>query len=92
MKLYNYANYGNDIYFTRKDVNTICQSGHNDEAVALVLKRPYIKKQVAKLSPEQLAKELKEWGTWTDNQLKCHTENINRWVWVSAWNIYDSID
>jgi len=85
--LWNNSNYGNDLKLTRQDVNYCSQSGDMENNVLETIKKPYVKKQLQKLDPEKLAKELKEFGAWDETQLKDHNENLLRWVWLSACDI-----
>lgn len=89
--LWNYSNYGNDIKLTRADAEYCSQSGDNSPAIIELLKKPYIKKQVKQLNPEKLAKELKEYGAWDSEELSNHSENIIRWLWISAGDIAEQI-
>ena len=85
--IFNYSNYGNDIAITKADAINCSLSGDNSPAILELLKKPYIKKQVEKLNPFQLAKELKEYGAWDGEELKNHNENVIRWLWISAGDI-----
>ena len=90
-KLWNNSNYGNDIAITRADAINCSRSGDNSSAILDLLKKPYIKKQVETLNPEQLAKELKDYGAWDSEELKNHNENIIRWLWISCGDIVDRL-
>ncbi len=89
--LWNYSNYGNDIAITKQDAINCSGSGDNSPAILDLLKKPYIKKQVATLDAIQLAKELKEYGAWDSEELKNHNENIIRWLWISCGDIIDNL-
>lgn len=84
----NYPNYNNcDLSLTSRDVNLIAQSGRNDDAVAFVKSKRYVKRQLKQIDPVSLSKELREHGAWDDEQLQDHEENLTRWIWMSAWDI-----
>lgn len=85
--LWNSSNYGNDLKMTRNDAESCSHSGDNEADVLRVIKKPYIKKQLAKIDPAQLVKELHGYGAWDDEQLKDHEQNLIRWVWISAGDI-----
>lgn len=89
--LWNYSNYGNDLKLTRVDAANCTHPGPCDTDVELVMQKPYVKKQLAGLNPVTLAKELKEHGAWTEAELTDHNENLKRWVWISAGEIYERI-
>lgn len=88
---YSFSNYGIDLALTKKDAHLINQSGDASNRVDLVVKKPYVKKQLAKLDAELIAKELKEYGAWDDEELKDHAENLTRFVWVMACNLSDEL-
>lgn len=88
MKTYsNYSNYGNDLFLTKQDALRCSHSGQCDSDVLAVSKKRYIKEQIKGIDPEQLRKELKEFGAWDYNELLNHEENIQRWIWISACDI-----
>jgi hypothetical protein len=87
--LWNSTNYGNDLKLTREDANASSHSGACDNDVDYVMTKPYVKKQLAKLNPEQLRKELYDFGAWDDNELADHNANLQRWVWISAGDIVE---
>lgn len=84
---YNSSDYGNDLRLTMHDAKLCSHQGSCDEEVFRVSELPYVVRQVSKLDPEQLRKELYEYGAWDDNELKDHSQNIQRWIWISAGNI-----
>ena len=85
------SNYGIDLSLTKQDANLINQSGDATERVDLVMKKPYVKKQLAKLDAELIAKELKECGAWDADELKDHKENLARFVWIAACDLSDEL-
>lgn len=88
--IWNSSNYGNDIALTRNDANICYHSGdcHND--ILEILKKKYVKKQVAKLDYQNLIKELSDYGAWDELELTMsHENNIVRWLWLSAADIVE---
>jgi hypothetical protein len=85
--LWNSSNYGNDLRLTRNDAELCSQSGDCTQYVDYVIKQQYVKKQLVNIQPDQLVKELKEYGAWSDEELQDHNENLKRWVWISASDI-----
>lgn len=85
--LFNYSNYGNDLRITRKDAAFCSQSGNMEANCKQIMQKAYIKKQLDGLNPENLAKELKEYGEWDSDELQNHEENILRWFWLSCCDI-----
>lgn len=84
--LWNSTNYGNDLKLTRADANACSHSGPCDDDVDFVMTKPYVKKQLDKLDPEQLRKELYEYTDW---DVSDHKVNLQRWVWISAGDIIE---
>lgn len=87
--LYNYSNYGNDLSLTRSDAETCFHSGPCDLDVKALMQKPYVKRQLAAIKPEQLKKELAEYGAWDEIELQNHESNLERWVWISAGDIIE---
>ena len=52
---------------------------------------PYIKKQLDKLSPELVAKCLKELGAWDAEELSNHEDNLSRLLWVACSDLVEGI-
>ena len=85
--VYNTSNYGNDLRITKQDAKNCSHSGSCDLDVSELMKKTYIQKQLVKLDPIQLAKELKEYGAWDETELSNHQENLTRWLWISCCDI-----
>ncbi len=64
-------------------VQDIAQPGANDEAVAYWT--PKI--DFSETTPEQIRKELDEYGAWDDEELADDEQNRRRIVWQAAHNI-----
>lgn len=82
--LWNSSNYGNNLKLTRSDAAMCSHSGSCDDDVAYLMTKPYVKRQLAKLDPEQLRKELYDYCDW---DVSDHQTNLTRWVWISAGDI-----
>lgn len=50
---------------------------------------PAIRRQFAKIPPEDIAVELKEYGAWNEEDLKDHAENIQRILWIACADIME---
>ena len=86
---WNSTNYGNDLKITLRDAESCSHAGQCDEDVKILMDKPYIKKQLKSIDPEQLKKELDEFGAWNEDELNNHEDNLMRWVWISAGDIID---
>lgn len=65
-------------------------SGQCDDDVAALSNQPYVAEQLAKIDRALLAKELKEYGAWDDEDLRDHAQNLQRLLWVACGDIMDS--
>jgi len=88
--LWNSSNYGNDLKLTRVDAESCNHSGPCDDDVAILMEKPYVKRQLNMLDPDRLKRELSEYGAWDDNELSDHNDNLTRWVWISAGDIAEN--
>jgi len=48
-----------------------------------------IQTELNKIDPENLRKELKEYGAWTEEELSNHNDNLMRILWIACCNIND---
>ena len=85
-KLYASFNYF-DLYFTRKDDDSMPLSGQCDDAVKIIAKKPYIVRQFNAIDNSVLIKELTEYGAWDDIELKDKQANIERVIWLACSDI-----
>ena len=93
----NFSKYGNDLKLTKSDANFCNQLGDCLPMVLKVMKKPYIKKQLAKIAYVNLHLELGEIITSTDyygyidwKNLYNHEHNLQLWVWISSINISEN--
>ena len=61
--------------------------GACDEDVARTLRNPKIRRQLAKISDEDLSATLREYGAWDDEELANRADNEARIVWIAAGDI-----
>lgn len=64
--------------------------GACDDDVEALCNVPAIARQLAKIDPVTLAKELREYGAWGDAELADHHQNLRRFVWCAACDINES--
>ena len=84
--------YGNYIYclvITRKEANIGSHQGQCDDDIAYLRTVPRIRRQLAKINPELLRKELKEYGAWDDEDLADHDANLSRILWIACGDIVE---
>jgi uncharacterized metal-binding protein len=87
--LWNYSNYGNDLQMLLCDAQSCYHSGECTNDVLELCEVQYIKDQLDSISPDNLREELREYGTWDDDELINHQSNLHRWVWISAGDIVE---
>lgn len=75
-----------------EDAENCSHSGRCDEDVEALLKVPYIVKQLAKLDPELVRKELREYGAWDDEELADHEVNLSRLLWIACGDVREEND
>jgi hypothetical protein len=51
-----------------------------------------VRPELDKLDPQKLREELAEYGSWDDEQLADHEENLARILWIAAGNIREEWD
>lgn len=64
-------------------------SGPCDVDVAALSNQPYIAEQLAAIDRALLAKELKEYGAWDDEDLRDHAQNLQRLLWLACGDIME---
>jgi hypothetical protein len=84
-----YFNYIGSITLPLDVVRNCSHSGPCDEDVKRALELPEVKAELAGIDPEDLKKELAEYGAWDDNQLSNHADNLERILWIAAGNIQE---
>jgi hypothetical protein len=63
--------------------------GQCDDDVLAFSKVPRIAEQLARIDPEVLRAELKEYGAWDAQELADHDQNLQRILWLAAGDIRD---
>jgi hypothetical protein len=86
-----YFNYIGSITLPLDVVRNCSHSGPCDEDVKRAMVLPEVKAELADIDPEQLRKELCEYGAWDDQQLAIHSDNLERILWIAAGNISDEM-
>ena len=79
-----------ELPLTGKQIKSICTTGNNDGAVDAVCNDAMVKEWLNRYSEEKVKSALEEYGNWNEEELSDQKANINRLVWVLAWDIFDS--
>lgn len=61
--------------------------GPCDADIAYLRRLPAIRRTLNRLEPEQVRKELKDYGAWDETELSDHDENLNRMLWIACGDI-----
>ena len=83
------GNYGIELELNKDDAESGSHSGDCEEDIKELMNKPYIKAQLDKLDPEELKRELKEYGAWDENELTDHEDNLMRILWIACGDISD---
>lgn len=76
-----------EIQMTLAQAESASHPGQCDEDVDQLLTLPAIKRQLKKISDEDLAAELEEYGAWDEDELQDRAANEQRIIWLAAGNI-----
>ena len=87
--MWNKSNYGNDLRLTKTQAQYGFHQGPCDQDIKALRQVPAIRRQLQKLDPERLRRELSEYGAWSDVELEDHEVNLERWLWISCGDIVD---
>jgi len=79
------------IVLTKDQASSASHPGECDADVAALLKLPNIKRQLKKISDTDLTEELREYGAWSDEELKSRVDNESRIIWIAAGNIIEEL-
>lgn len=78
-----------ELNITKNDAAFCSHPGQCDADVLQLSNKPAIKRQLAKIQPELLASELKEYGAWDSEELTDHDQNLQRLLWIACGDIAD---
>jgi hypothetical protein len=76
-----------ELEMTMEDALSASHQGQCDDDVLALSKVPRIAEQLARIDPELLRAELKEYGAWDSQELSDHDQNLQRILWLAAGDI-----
>lgn len=79
-----------ELKMTAEQAASVNHQGQCDDDVLALSKIPAIVKQIEKIDKKTIVEVLDEFGTWSDEELKDHEQNIQRLLWIAACDIDDS--
>ncbi len=78
-----------ELTITKKQAGIGSHPGDCESDVSYLRQLPSIRRQLAKLSPELVAEELREYGAWDSEELSDHDQNLTRLLWLACGDIQD---
>lgn len=79
-----------EIEMTLEQAKSASHPGDCLEDVICLMECPEIRSQIDAIDPETLVQELLEWGAWEPEELRRHTDNLQRILWLAAGDIADN--
>jgi hypothetical protein len=79
-----------ELRLTKAQAASGSHQGQCDDDVAELMRQPSIARQLAKLSPELVRRELREYGAWNDEELVDHDLNLSRLLWLACGDIVEA--
>lgn len=83
-------NYIGEIKLTKDLAEKCYHTGDCMIDIKEAIETPFIKKQLDKINPEQLKKELYNYGAWDNEELSIHSDNLARILWIAAGDVLDN--
>lgn len=78
-----------ELNITKAQAEKGSHQGQCDSDIDELRKVPAIRRQLAKLKPESVRKELREYGAWDAEELDNHEQNLNRLLWIACGDIVE---
>lgn len=78
-----------ELSISKAQAATASHQGQCDADVLWLSNIPGIRKQLNKLTPEQVSEVLREYGAWDDEERADHEQNLQRLVWLACGDIND---
>ncbi len=78
-----------ELRITKADAACASHQGQCDGDVAALLERLYIKHQLDRIHPDNIAAELREYGAWDEAELADHAQNRARILWIACGDIVE---
>jgi hypothetical protein len=78
-----------ELQMTMAQASAGSHMGPCDADIRYLSQLPAIARQLRKINPEDLRKELEEYGAWGDEELSDHAQNLQRILWIACGDIAD---
>jgi hypothetical protein len=79
-----------DIRLTKDQAHSASHGGQCDADVEILLAVPSVRRQFAKIAPDSIRAELREYGAWDNMELADDAVNQRRILWIAAGNIVEA--
>ena len=79
-----------EIEMTMAQAQSATHPGQCDADVMALSQHRKIRRQLERIDPEVLRKELREYGAWDDEDLADHVQNLQRILWIAAGDIVEN--
>jgi hypothetical protein len=79
-----------EIQMTMAQAQSASHQGQCDDDVQALSNNRKIRRQLERITPEVLRKELAEYGAWDEQELADHEQNIQRILWIAAGDIVEN--
>jgi len=79
-----------EIEMTMAQAQSASHQGQCDDDVQALSNNRKIRRQLERITPEVLRKELAEYGAWDEQELADHEQNIQRILWIAAGDIVEN--
>ena len=73
-----------ELQITPAQAATCSHSGQCDSDVMALSRVPSIAQQLARIKPDILTSELRDYGAWDDTELADHDQNLQRILWIAT--------
>lgn len=70
-------------------LDDVCHPGPNDAAVLVASQQADLRDQLENLNPLTVRSVLRDYGAWDEQELQDHKQNIQRLLWIAAWDLFD---
>lgn len=79
-----------DLELTMAQIFSVNMAGPVDKEIRKLTEHPDVMSQIQHWDPEIVARNLRETGEWTEEELNDHWANIERTLWTVCWELRDS--
>ena len=79
-----------EIEMTMAQAQSASHQGQCDDDVQALSNHRKIRRQLERIDPAALRKELAEYGAWDEQELADHERNIQRILWIAAGDIVEN--